>query len=209
MAGAPPREPRQAGAGGPGAGGPATTAAQLTEAIDWALNENTRQGSPYFGRIDADMVATAGFSCGGIQAIGVADDPRLKTIVMMNTGLIVNGTTNMGGMTMEKSQLQKVHTPVIYILGGPSDIAYVNGMDDFEKINHQPVAAANLGDVGHGGTYAQENGGRAAEAVVKWLDWVMRGDAEAGTWFLGANCVLCTDAEWKYDSKNLDKVMAK
>lgn len=219
--GAPPRAPRQPGAapgagapgaggpGAPGAGAPTTTAAQLTEAIDWALQENARKGSPYYGRIDPKMIAVSGFSCGGIQAIGVADDPRLRTIVMQNTGLIVNATTKMGGMTMEKSQLEKVHTPIIYILGGTSDIAYINGMDDFAKINHVPAAVANLGNVGHGGTYAQENGGRAAQVAVHWLDWVMRGDAKAGHWFKGADCVLCTDTEWKYESKNLDKIMMK
>jgi hypothetical protein len=132
----------------------------------------------------------AGFSCGGIQAMGVAGDPRLATIVMQNTGLIDNGATTMGGMTMDKSQLQKLHTPVIYILGGPSDIAYANGMDDFQKINNVPVAVANLGNVGHGGSYAEENGGRAAQAAVKWLDWTLRGDAEAGKWFVGKNCTL-------------------
>jgi dienelactone hydrolase len=225
--GAPPRAPRQAGAGGPGAAGPgaagpgagapgargpapapATTASQLTQAIDWAMKENARKDSPYYGRIDANQIAAAGFSCGGIQAMGVADDPRLDTIVMQNTGLIVNDTTTMGGMSMEKSQLQKAHTPIFYVLGGPSDIAYTNGMDDFQKINHVPVAVANLGNVGHGGSYAEENGGRAAQAVVKWLDWTLRGNAEAGKWFVGASCGLCTDSEWKFESKNLDKVRA-
>jgi hypothetical protein len=114
----------------------------------------------------------------------------------------------MGGMTMDKSQLQKLHTPVIYILGGPSDSAYANGMDDFQKINNVPVAVANLGNVGHGGSYAEENDGRAAQAAVKWLDWTLRGDAEAGKWFVGKNCTLCVDTEWKFDSKNLDRVTA-
>ena len=41
---------------------------------------------------------------------------------------------------------------VIYILGGPSDIAYPNGMDDFARIGHVPVAVANL-PVGHGGIH--------------------------------------------------------
>jgi hypothetical protein len=236
--GAPPRAPRQGGAGAPAPGGagpgapaagapgagapgagapraagpaapPATTASQLTEAIDWAMKENARKDSPYYGRIDANQIAAAGFSCGGIQAMGIADDPRLDTIVMQNTGLIVNGPTTMGGMNMEKSQLQKAHTPIFYVIGGPSDIAYVNGMDDFQKINHVPVAVANLGNVGHGGTYAEENGGRAAQAVVKWLNWTLRGDAEAGKWFVGKSCTLCTDSEWKYESKNLDKVKIK
>jgi len=54
--------------------------------------------------------------------------------------------------------LQTLHTPVIYIQGGPTDIAYANGMDDFKRIGHVPVAIANL-PVGHGGTFLEPNGG--------------------------------------------------
>lgn len=42
------------------------------------------------------------------------------------------------------SVLTKLHTPVIYIMGGPTDIAYANGMDDFKKIDTVPVMVANL-----------------------------------------------------------------
>ncbi len=51
-------------------------------------------------------------------------------------------------------QLEKIHTPVLYMLGGPTDIAYNNGMDDYARINHVPAFAANF-PVGHGGTYAR------------------------------------------------------
>ena len=79
---------------GPGASPPAsqqkpfprTDVSDLTKAIDWALAENTRQGSPYFGRIDPKQVAVSGFSCGGLQAALVANDPRVKTLIMQNTG---------------------------------------------------------------------------------------------------------------------------
>lgn len=37
---------------------------QLRAAIDWALAENARPGSRYFGRIDPDAIAVSGFSCG-------------------------------------------------------------------------------------------------------------------------------------------------
>ena len=76
-------------------------------------------------------------------------------------------------------------------------------MDDFKRIDHVPVAVANLLGAGHGGTYSQENGGVAAQVAVNWLDWQLRGDAEAGRMFSGANCGLCTDARWAYESKNL------
>src|SRR5690606_6137996 len=86
------------------------------------------------------------------------------------------------------------------ILGGPSDIAYENGMDDFARIDHVPVAVADI-DKGHGGTYWEPNGGAAAEVVVDWLDWHLRADANASRRFLGADCGLCTDAEWTFEAK--------
>ena len=48
--------------------------------------------------------------------------------------------------------LADLHSPTLYILGGPTDIAYANGMDDFARIAHVPVAVANI-NTGHGGTY--------------------------------------------------------
>jgi hypothetical protein len=184
-----------------GPGGPAATlASQLREALDWALAENTRSGSRYFGRIDSQAVAISGYSCGGVQALANAKDPRVATMVIMNSGLFVNGPTRMGGIETGKELLADLHTPTLYILGGPTDIAYANGMDDFAKISHVPVAVANI-ETGHGGTYWEPNGGAAAQVAVRWLDWRLRGDAAAGRAFLGAQCGLCTDPKWKLETK--------
>ena len=49
-----------------------STAAQLTDAIDWAISEQTRPGSDYRGRLDTNAVAVMGQSCGGLQAIAAA-----------------------------------------------------------------------------------------------------------------------------------------
>jgi hypothetical protein len=114
--GAPPREPRpaaQAGAIPP----PRTQASDLTEAVDWALAENQRRGSPYFGRIDPSLVAYSGWSCGGLQALAVAKDPRVKTLVLHNTGVFNEGQS-ISGLDVRKDVLQTLHTPAIYILGG-------------------------------------------------------------------------------------------
>lgn len=179
---------------------PATVAAQLREAIDWALAENARKGSRYFGRIDPNAVAISGYSCGGVQALLNAKDPRVATVVIMNSGLFVNGPTRMGGMETGKELLADLHTPTLYVLGGSTDIAYVNGMDDFAKIAHVPVAVANI-ETGHGGTYWEPNGGAAAQVVVSWLDWRLRGDAKGSAMFLGAQCGLCADPKWKLETK--------
>jgi hypothetical protein len=181
----------------------ATRPEQLSAAIDWALAENARAGSPYYGRIDTGAIAVSGFSCGGIQALTVASDPRVSTAVIMNSGLFVEGPTRMGGMSLTKDLLTELHFPTLYILGGPTDIAYANGMDDFARISHLPIAVANI-DKGHGGTYWEPNGGAAAEVVVDWLEWRLRGDANAGRTFLGQDCGLCADPAWQYETKAFD-----
>jgi hypothetical protein len=175
---------------------------QLGEAITWALAENTRAGSPYYGLIDPQAIAVSGFSCGGLQALFNAGDPRVRTVVMMNSGLFPEGETTMAGMTADKSLLQTLHTPILYVLGGETDIAHAAGMDDFTRITHVPAAAANI-DRGHGGTYWDANGGAAAQVVVNWLDYQLRGDAAARQMFVGADCGLCSDPAWTLQTKGL------
>jgi dienelactone hydrolase len=182
---------------------PPTSAADLKEALDWALAEDGREGSRYAGMIDEGAVATGGFSCGGVQALQLAGDPRLKTVVVQNSGIFNDDTVHIAGMELRKSALQALHTPVIYVLGGPSDIAYANGMDDFARIDHVPAAMVNLLGKGHGGTYFEPSGGKAAQIVVDWLEWQLRGDTEAARSFLGEDCGLCSDPEVEIERKNL------
>lgn len=178
-----------------------TLPADLTDAITWALAENERPGSPYQGRIDPALVALSGFSCGGLQAISVAGDPRVKTMVLHNTGVMIE-PSDVPGMDVGKEALDALHTPVIYIMGGEPDIAYGNGMDDFQRIQDVPVAVANL-PVGHEGTFDEPNGGAAARVATAWLEWQLRGDSTAARQFIGPDCGLCGKDGWTLQWRNL------
>jgi dienelactone hydrolase len=184
---------------------PPTTTAQLIEAVDWAVAENNRQGSKYYGKLDTAAIAVAGMSCGGVQAIEASDDPRVKTTIVANSGLMPEPTTMSGsGKPVPKEALNLMHAPVLYMSGDESDIAYVNANDDFDRINRIPVFRAYQKGVGHGGTYHDPNGGTFGRVALSWLDWQLKGDGEAAKMFQGDECGLCTDPNWVVDKKKID-----
>lgn len=181
--------------------GPATSSAMVLAGLDWALAENMRDGSDLQGRIDTQALAASGHSCGGLQAIEIASDPRLKTVLIQNSGVFKDGVQRISGINVDKSMLKNFHTPVIYIVGGEEDQATPNGTDDYEKIDHVPAALLSL-PVGHGGTFDQPYGGTVAHVVVDWLEWQLRGDDTAGRTFSGENCRLCSGGNWSFERKN-------
>ncbi|WEK46291.1 MAG: alpha/beta hydrolase-fold protein [Candidatus Andeanibacterium colombiense] len=185
----------------PGALTVPTTTADLRNGLDWALAQNARAGSPYRGRIDTAAVAAAGFSCGGVQALDLAtSDPRVAALIVDNSGIFPDDSKKIPGMDLPKAALERLRTPVLYLMGGPSDIAWANGRDDFQRINHVPVIMVAL-PVGHGGTYFDPHGGAAAAISVDWLEWQLRHDATAGRSFLGENCRLCGVPGWSIERK--------
>lgn len=195
---APPPPPNP---GGPESGTDPTQPSQLIDALNWAKRENSRRGSRFYHRLDVNNAAVGGHSCGGLQALAVSADPRIRTTLVMNSGVYVR-PGGRSGVRIGKDALTRLHAPALYVLGGPTDIAYVNGMDDFDKITTVPVMAINLA-VGHGGTYQQADGGPYGAVVSAWLRWRLLGDDAAGRMFLGRQCGLCTDATWTVARKGL------
>lgn len=180
-----------------------TTTAQVIQGLDWVLKENGRKDSRYYGRIDPKLTAISGTSCGGLQAIQGGADLRIHAVVVHNSGIFADGRNPITGMTVDKSLLLKLHTPVIYILGGPTDVAYPNGTDDFRKITHVPAVLVSA-NVGHGGTLREANGGMNAQVALHWLEWQLRGDSASAKWFTGKDCTLCTDPKWTIERKGIN-----
>jgi hypothetical protein len=180
----------------------------LLNAVDWAIAQNSKSDSPYFGKLDTANIAAAGMSCGGLQALEVSPDPRIKTTIVCNSGIFIpaaqGGSTPVGGMpNLPKDHLTKLHAPIIYILGGTTDIAYTNGMDDFKRIEKLPAVAANMEGIGHGGTYGRPHGGEFTTVALAWLDWNLKGDNDAAKMFQGDPPGLAKNPAWKVEKKNI------
>lgn len=176
--------------------GKQSTAEQQIESIDWAFAQNADKSSPLYGKINTKAICIAGMSCGGLQTLFNCADKRITTYMICNSGLFINPSGAMAGMPMPgKDQLKKVHGPIMYMLGGETDIAYQNGMDDFKRIEHVPACAINF-PVGHGGTYREAHGGEFRFPAIAWLNWQLKGDKEAAKMFKGADCGLLQRKGW-------------
>lgn len=176
--------------------GPMSTTEQQIESIDWIIAQNNDPASPYFQKIDTTKICAAGMSCGGLQTLYNCADPRLAAVMICNSGLFTNPGGAVPGMPMpKKDKLQEIHTPIMYLLGGDTDIAYENGMDDFHRIEHVPAVAVNY-PVGHGGTYGQPHGGEFSIPAVAWLDWQLKGDKQAAKMFVGKKCGMSQREGW-------------
>ncbi len=185
--------------------GPMSRTEQQIESIDWIIAQNADKNSPYYNKIAVDNIAVAGMSCGGLQTLYNCADPRIKTLMVCNSGLFneSNAGSAVGGMPMPpKSKLKEIHSSIIYILGGETDIAYGNGMDDFHRIDHVPACAANF-PVGHGGTYAQPHGGEFSVVALAWLNWQLKGDNNAAKMFVGTDNELSKREGWTLEKNAL------
>jgi len=177
--------------------------------IDWAIAENGRKGSPFYNKLDTNKIGLSGQSCGGVMAIRSAGDPRVSTVLILNSGIFIAGAPAVGRrgggpspMDVGKDALKAFHTPVAYLLGGPKDIAYANGVDDVEKIQGVPVFMGST-NVGHLATYGSPSGGEFGKIAVDWFNYQLKGDKNAAKTFVGPDCKLCTNPLWEVKRKNM------
>jgi len=164
--------------------------------VSWAIAENGKSCSAYFNSLDTTKIASNGFSCGGLMSEGTAGDPRMTTV----------GVTSSGLTSADQAFYKTVHTPVLVILGGTSDIAYDNGERDFDSLSALGIPIMLFSkNIGHGGDLGSARGGDFTKIGLSWLNWRLKGDegATGKGVLVGASCTYCTNSAWEVKSKNI------
>lgn len=182
-----------------------TTAGQLTDAIDWAIAENSRPGSPYYGKLDTSRIAVMGQSCGGLQASAAARDPRVTVLGVWNSGLFTDAqrVMDIAAADAPKTMLPGLRIPSIYVTGDQSDQAFKNAEDDFARVGGPSIRLWRE-QTGHKGTYREPNGGAFSPVAVAFLKWRLQDDQQAARMFIGPDCTLCKQPEWHLRTKNMN-----
>jgi predicted alpha/beta-hydrolase family hydrolase len=167
----------------------------LTDAITWAEREQNRSGAPLRQHLDLSKVATAGHSCGGLEAMVAAQDRRVSAVVSLNSGFFADGAFG-----YPRSEIGKLHTPALFLDGGASDIAYANNQATYDLAT-VPAVLARQPQAGHVGfiTGAQTTDGMTT--VVQFLDMVLNGNQTARAHILSPSG-LAAKAPWEVATKN-------
>ena len=181
---------------GTGACAGGQSGAAFLDYITWAIAENGKSCSAYYQSLETTKIAADGFSCGGLMAENVSGDPRFTAI----------GITSSGLMGANATLYDRIHTPFKIMNGGSSDIAYENGLRDYQQISSRgkPIVYFSKTSAGHGGDLGQARGD-FNRVNLAWLNWQLKGDMGAtGKGFLhGSTCQFCTDAGWDYMSTGI------
>lgn len=170
-------------------------ASLLLDALHWITDQAGDNSSEYYNRVDIDKISASGHSCGGAQVISLAENPAFKSYMILNSGM---GDMNMAGAT--PASLQNYHAPVLYMVGGESDVAYSNALLDYSRIDHIAVTLANLINGGHSGTFWDPYGGSNSQMMLKWLDWHFKNATDNCAVFLEKD--LSEFPGWELFSKN-------
>ncbi len=164
--------------------------------ITWAIAENGKSCSAYYQSLDTTKIAADGFSCGGLMAENVSGDPRFTAIGITSSGL-------MGG---SKALYDKIHTPFKIMNGGSSDMAYENGLKDYQEISSRgiPIIYFSKSSAGHGGDLNSAKGDFNTVNLA-WLNWQLKGDegATGKGLLVGSSCKFCNASGWEFKSANL------
>lgn len=173
-------------------------------AIDWAIKENKSPTSPYRGKLDTKRIVAAGNSCGGISSLAIAakdSDKRIKSI------FVLSGSSIGPGQKEEPARaiMSKVNAPVLYVIGGPDDVATAPANMDYDllpakvpamlikrsdKMDHRTVStsASPLRD--------------AAEMSLSWFNATLYKDRNAAQMLKSDICSGCDPKIWSQKSKN-------
>jgi len=164
--------------------------------ITWAIAENAKPCSAYYQSLETSKIAADGFSCGGLMSENVSGDPRFAAI----------GITSSGLMGPNAALYKAIHTPFKIMNGGSSDIAYQNGLNDYDAISAlgKPIIYFSKTSLGHGGDLSQARGNFNLVNLA-WLNWQLKGDEGAtGKGYLsGSTCAICSDSGWVTKSANI------
>jgi hypothetical protein len=177
------------------------SAEKMFDSLNWAIVENYRKSSEYYGKIDIAGIAAAGQSCDELQIIEASLDSRVTTSIICDSGAIntaINGDNST--LSLNEDVYKILHAPILYLAGDTSDSTYTRISNKLQLIDDVPIVMMFNQNAGLIEAYKQPHGGDFAMAAIAWLDWQLKSDA---TMFNNIDCG-CSYAPWEIEYRNFE-----
>ena len=184
-----------------------TSAADQAKAIDWALAQSARGDRPYRGRFDAERIAAAGNSCGGITSLALAGtDPRVRTVFVLSGSSVGPGATR----DQASAVMDKVTQPVAFVVGGAEDVAADQASQDYDLLATDIPGYLARRSTGDHPTVSTNPDILADVAAIgiNWLDLVFAGNETARRNLTENPCGSRHSGVWNVEGKNLDALVS-
>ncbi|WP_437579019.1 poly(ethylene terephthalate) hydrolase family protein [Sorangium sp. So ce887] len=157
--------------GGPNA--PSNREAML-EGLDWIIEQNSKAGSVYQGKIDVKHAVSMGYSVGGTAAVELGGHEAVATVVSIH-GHVATAA---------------LHGPMLQTSGTQDTIGLPMQQKTYDMSQTQTFLATVMG-ADHG-YITRDVGGVQRPAIVAWLRYWIYNDTGGKHYFYGDDCVMCT-----------------
>jgi pimeloyl-ACP methyl ester carboxylesterase len=166
---------------------------EMLKALDLAKALNDDENSLYHNKLDLDKIGAMGHSQGSSATAHAASDPRIKAVILFNAGL----------SSMDK--------PFLAVSGERDITSYTpdmmaKGLESATQpgawLFYHQVLQTGGNVTGH--LTLMEQPERVVPPTVAWWNYMLKGDAEAGKMFTGADCELCKSKDqYEYGQRSL------
>lgn len=162
------------------------------QSLVWALKQNAQKGSPLFGHVDKDRVATIGHSQGGTGVVNCATvQPHAK---YYKTAVMLASTHDGYNIFLRwKSDASLLRVPTLILVAKDDGLTKP---EDLSKLYNAIPASVfhcqgrRIG-CGHGDMLVIADG-----YVTAWMMWQLQGDGYAAKAFTGQNPELQTNSNF-------------
>jgi len=159
---------------------------EMLEGIDWLIDENSREESIFFGKLDIDNIGATGHSQGGGGAINAGTDPRVTCTAPIEP--IPGDVENLQGPMFLMGGALDTFVPVSRIMSSIYDLSPV------------PTIFGVAGCANH--FTALGDGGVFRGYLTAWFCAELMGHEYAQDVFYGS-CEICNNNNWTVYRKNL------
>jgi dienelactone hydrolase len=163
---------------------------RMIAGLDWLIEQNTKAGSPFQGKLDVTHAASMGYSVGGTGAVDIGGHKAITTVVSIHG----------------HSAKADLHGTLL-LIGGSNDV-----MRDGQSWLAPTYAASQVqtffslvDGANHGYPSRTVDGvqsGVEAPAMIAWLRYWIYNDQGAKRYFFGEDCVMCKAPWTKTQRKN-------